>query len=389
MGYANESGYTPVTIESMMLSVMTNVNTQFGTSYTSDTFIGTNFYKFFYAMIQDAQKNDVKASEIFQYLQDYFRVTNAKISRPVDTNQGLIDKFETEGFVASVKPMEIADAGKINVAVDLKDNHARALVTITNIANLTTGTADKITVNGTDFTAQTGAVTPGAGTFRAATSTAATALSLATQINAHALGASIHAQADGALVNLRVIAGGTAGNAKTLAYTSNASVGATISGATFTGGFALSGSEVDFDTSRDEVFEILKDSTAAGCITQGAELKSMVLSNGQAFDFRFKLPNRIDVLLRLTITLSENNQVVIGNPDDVKQLLLSNIEARYRLGLNFEPQRYFTVVDAPWASQVLLEWSDDAGGSYQSDVYDSAFDDLFTFGLEDIELVEV
>jgi hypothetical protein len=68
---------------------------------------------------------------------------------------------------------------------------------------------------------------------------------------------------------------------------------------------------------------------------------------------------------------------------------MQNIAARYRLGRDFEPQRYFSVVDAPWASTVLLEWSDDDGGDWDDTVFEADYDDLYTFDLGDIELVEV
>lgn len=269
MSFASESGYTPVSIETMMLAVMEGVNDEFGTTYTAETFIGTNFYKYFYALIQRLQENEVKTSEIFLKLQDYFAVTNERIARPVVTSPGLVEKLDAEGYVASVKPPEVADAGKLYICVD------------------------------TD--------------------------------------------------------GGAAGYAAV----------------------------------KLAINTIIKDSTAAGVVTQGAQSSTIVLSNGQSFDFKFALPNRIDVLLKLTTTLSENNQVVVGNPDDVKQALLDNIEARYKLGKNFEPQRYFNVLDdAPWAESVLLEWSDDDGANWHSTVYEADFDDVFTILLENIELIE-
>ena len=38
--------------------------------------IGTNFYKYFYALAQRIQTNEIKTSEIFLKLQDYFKYTN-------------------------------------------------------------------------------------------------------------------------------------------------------------------------------------------------------------------------------------------------------------------------------------------------------------------------
>jgi hypothetical protein len=71
----------------------------------------------------------------------------------------------------------------------------------------------------------------------------------------------------------------------------------------------------------------------------------------------------------------------------VRQAIFDNINAKYKLGYNFEPQRYYTLGDAEWAESVLLEWSDDAGMNWHPEVYDSPFDDLFEFDLEDIQVV--
>lgn len=275
MGYAQDSGYTPSDIETIMTNIMTNINSQFGTSYTYESFVGTNFYKYFYALAQELQENDVKTSEIFLKLQGYFDEINAMISRPVVTNPGLVDKFKAEGYVASVKPMIDADAGKIHICID------------------------------TDETAD------------------------------------------------------------------------------------------DYADVKEAICTLISQITVAGGVTQGAESESIVLSNGQSFDFKFNLPNRIPVGLRLTITTSENNQVVIGDPDETKAKLVSNIQSKYALGKNFEPQRYFTIVDAPWASQVLLEWTDDVTDgeidptpTWSSTIFDANYDDLFEIDLARIILVE-
>lgn len=268
MGYSQENGYTPLSISTLMDNVRTNINAQFGTSYTAQSFVGTNFYKYFYALIQLLQENEVKTSEIFLKLQDYFEVTNERIQRPVVTNNGLIENLAASGYVASVKAPVEADRGKIYVCVDVDDD------------------------------------------------------------------------------------------------------------------------DPDYATIKADVNEIIKDSTVAGCVTMGTETSSIVLSNGQSFDFKFNLPVKTEVDLRLTITLSENNQVLVGSVDDVKDKLLENIAAKYALGKNFEPQRYFSVLDAPWASQVLLEYSTDNGSNWETQVYDADYDELFVCLLENITVVE-
>lgn len=52
MGFAQDSGYTPVSISTLMNLIMAGVNEEFNMSYTEETFVGTNHYKIYYALIQ-------------------------------------------------------------------------------------------------------------------------------------------------------------------------------------------------------------------------------------------------------------------------------------------------------------------------------------------------
>lgn len=107
------------------------------------------------------------------------------------------------------------------------------IVTITSVANLVSGTDDSITVGATVFTAQAGAVTPGDATFQASSTTTVTALSLATQINAHATASTlVYAVAAAALVTLyAIVEGAGTGHDVALAYTDgDANIGATVTG---------------------------------------------------------------------------------------------------------------------------------------------------------------
>lgn len=269
MAFSKENGYVPVSVETMMTNIMTFVNPIFETGFTYESFVGSNFYKFYYALIQRVQQGEIKTAEIFAKLQQYFIETNSMISRPVATNPGLIQALETAGYISSVKPMVEVDAGKLSVAVQLDSGD------------------------------------PG------------------------------------------------------------------------------------FAADKAAVGVLLSQSIAAGIVTQGTQTVNVVLSNGQAFDWKFFLPDIQEPLLRLTLTTSENNQLLIGDPDDVKIKLLNQIAARYRLGRNFEPQRYFQQSDAPWTAGVLLEYSLDSGTTWTSAIFDAQFDDLFDIKLENIVLVEV
>lgn len=139
--------------------------------------------------------------------------------------------------LSDTKKTAVCRAGE-SVPVKLALKRARGTVTITSYANLVSGTPDAIVINGTSFAAQAGAATPGAATFQAASSNNATATSLAAQINAHAtIGALVRASANGAVVTIAAVTGGTGGNAITLVYTNNdANAGASVSGATLESG---------------------------------------------------------------------------------------------------------------------------------------------------------
>lgn len=267
MSFSQDNGYTPVDFNTLMNFVREGINNQFGTSYTVDSFVGTNWYKFAYAIIQRVLLNETKTAEIFQKLQQYIRLTNEKIQRPSVSIPGLLDSFESKGYLVSVKPPIDADAGKIFIAVDVDD------------------------------------------------------------------------------------------------------------------------SEPDYVATKTEIAGLVKDFVAGGIVSQGTEVTTVVISNGQSFDYKFNLPDRIPVLLRLTASISENNLLSIPSDEIIRQKIFDNIRARYRLGWNFEPQRYFTLSDAAWAGEVELEWSDDAGITWNEGVFDAAYDELFTFDLEDIEVV--
>ena len=115
---------------------------------------------------------------------------------------------------------------------EVEVNAASGTITVTNYANLVSGTDDSVTIEGVTFTAQEGAVTLGQTTFRAATSNEATATSLAAQINAHAtIGALVTASVVGAVVTVTAKVAGAAGNTIGLSYTDNdTNVGITLAG---------------------------------------------------------------------------------------------------------------------------------------------------------------
>ena len=121
---------------------------------------------------------------------------------------------------------------------------AQGVFTVSSYANLVSGTADKVTIAGVDFTAQAGAVTLGEAKFQAATSNNATAASLAAQINGHAtIGLQVVASVVGAVVTVKAIDTGSSGNNITATYTDgDAQIGGAwtgLSGGKLAGGDGL------------------------------------------------------------------------------------------------------------------------------------------------------
>lgn len=265
MSFASETGYLPNTVEQLMELVRIGVNEQFGTDYDADTFLGTNFYKYFYALIQRLQAMEVKTSEIVLRMQQYFDVTNELITRPNTTHPGLIDYLAAAGYQASTKPPADADAGKAFVCVNVDET------------------------------------------------------------------------------------------------------------------------DDDYAATKLAICTLISKCVVAGVISQGTEVETITLSNNQSFDFKYNLPTKTPIDLKLTITLSDNNSYTIESDIVVAQRLFDNINARYKMGLDFEPMRYFSILDAPWASQILLEY--DTGSGFVSTVFDADYDDLLTFAVGDITVV--
>jgi len=116
---------------------------------------------------------------------------------------------------------------------DITVTAATGVITVSDYADLISGTDDVVTVGGQAFTAQTGAAVAGEATFQAATSNELTAASLAAQINAHAATKDlVFASVVGAVVTLTALADNQwDGNDVTLTYTDNdTNVGIVLSG---------------------------------------------------------------------------------------------------------------------------------------------------------------
>jgi hypothetical protein len=268
MSFAQDTGYIPKTIDEVISEIRVKINEEFETDYTEETFLGTNWYRFAYAVSQKIVAGEVRTSEIFLFLQQYIAQTNEAIQEPSVTYAGMIKALEDAGFVPSIRPAGVIEhAGTLGVCVDLDS------------------------------------------------------------------------EAD------------------------------------------------DYDEKSQEVADLIGKWHVAGVFLIGDVEKIHTISNGQSIPIKFALPNRIPVLLKLTITKSLNTLQSVPTDTEIRQKVWENLLERYRLGLNFEPQRYYGHDDAPWAGEILLEYSDDDGANWESEIFLASYVDLFEFGLEDIAVV--
>jgi len=267
MSFASDNGYTPTTFRVLMELIMVELNAQFDTGYTYDTFEASNHYKYYYAIAQRVLENENKTAEIFSKLQNYISITNEKIQRPSVSMPGLIEAFESRGYEISVAPTSAETAGNIFIAVNVDDE------------------------------------------------------------------------------------------------------------------------DPDYPAMKLEIATLIKDFVAAGLVSNGTEVETIVLSNGQSFDFKFYLPTPVPLTFRLTVQVSDNFSGIVLSDEALRNLLYANFSARYRMGWDLEPQRYMTQVDLPWAAEIKVDWSNDDGETWSGEVIDLSYSSLVTFGLEDITVV--
>lgn len=121
MSFSVTNGYRPRSYETILADCVAVVNQEFGTSYTSQTFVGTNLWKYLYATIQGMMTIENNISELGVKLQDYIRTQNEELIIHRSSVDGFMQAMEDElGLISSLKPCESdADAGEIYLAVDI------------------------------------------------------------------------------------------------------------------------------------------------------------------------------------------------------------------------------------------------------------------------------
>lgn len=142
----------------------------------------------------------------------------------------------------------------------------------------------------------------------------------------------------------------------------------------------------DYAEKKQMILEKLKEYCTAGLYFTGAERGEVVASNGQPFTFGYDLPIIVDMQVKITPTISDNTTAFIQNSSQIKEKFLENFNSMYKLGLDFEPEKYLDIRnDLPFASKIKIEWSINEGSSWSEDVWKSAYNQKLN--LSNVEVV--
>lgn len=142
----------------------------------------------------------------------------------------------------------------------------------------------------------------------------------------------------------------------------------------------------DYPQIKKSILEKLKEYCTAGLYFKGSESGQVVASNGQPFNFGYELPTIVNMQVKITPTVSDNTTDFILNASQIKEKFFENFEKMYKLGLDFEPEKYLDIRnDLPFASKIKIEWSINEGSSWSEDVWKSAYNQKLN--LSNVEVI--
>lgn len=123
----------------------------------------------------------------------------------------------------------------------------------------------------------------------------------------------------------------------------------------------------NFATLKQQIIDRMHASLTCALYYNGTQTGTKMAINGQNFTYKFSLPTLVNILVRITINSSANATTAILNTDQVRNKFNANFASLYRLGLDFEPEKYLEIArDCPFAADILLEYSENAGSTWSS-----------------------
>lgn len=132
----------------------------------------------------------------------------------------------------------------------------------------------------------------------------------------------------------------------------------------------------DYEEIKQKIVDRMHAWLTAGLYYNGAEEGVVVATNGQNFTYKYDLPTPVDILVRITVVASPNAKTPVFNENQVRDKFNANFAEFYRIGLNFEPEKYLEIArDLPFAADILLEYSLDDGANWESEPLEMAYDE--------------
>lgn len=115
--------------------------------------------------------------------------------------------------------------------------------------------------------------------------------------------------------------------------------------------------------------ELIRDEMLpAGQHMEGDVVYPTALSNGQAIDIKWTLPVDVTNDYRVTIQRARGSRYPEDSVDEIIVKFNTNFDEQMGIGTDITPQTYLTVRDLPWATSVLVEWTDDGTTWHPEDV---------------------
>ena len=126
MSFDIENGYSPRTEEDILSDLVDSVNFNYKTSYTPETFVGTNLHKLYYPGMQLIMGVENGLGSIAAKVQDYISYINKTIAYPKSSPNGIMNEIKNKWNVdASVMPINnVDDRGKCFIACDVDKSAA-------------------------------------------------------------------------------------------------------------------------------------------------------------------------------------------------------------------------------------------------------------------------
>ncbi|CAH1521254.1 Whole genome shotgun sequence [Vibrio owensii] len=106
--------------------------------------------------------------------------------------------------------------------------------------------------------------------------------------------------------------------------------------------------------------------------------QDIVLRKGGIETYRWVQKTEQPLLFKLTIIKSRNSTAIVDNQDEIVSKFMANFEAFFWVGMDLEPEKYFEINrDAPYASDILTEYSFDDGENWSSEPYKTPYNIKF------------